>query len=808
MDVQVAATQEWLNATYAGVAGWVRLEVDGRTGWSTIYGLRRGLQHELGISPVASGFGPETTRRFTAQIGSIRDDSIPQNTLLLLSGAMWCKGYPGLFPDTATSFESLAWSVSELRRDLGLSETPFVDVKVMSSLLSMDAYTVIGSGTSRVREAQQWLNGTYGPRRDFALVPCDGIHSRQVQTALIYGIQYELGFTDDVANGTLGPKTRTDLKAKGQVGSGTVDGTKRFVRAFQTALRLNGLDAPLSGTFDEATASVTREFQEFMELPGTGRGDYATWCALVVSSGDPSMATTGFDTKRQLSTSEAKAAYAAGYRIAGRYLVGAGKYITATELDALRTSGLRLAPIHQRFNDEPGLMTKENGRAHGTEALERCRVLGLPSGTTVYFTVDFDPTQETIDGPVLDYFRGVRDVTEESLNWDLRIGVYGTRNVCRRVTAEGLAKDAWVNGVSTGYSGNMGFAMPDTWRFNQIVETTTTWAGQTVGIDKDVVSRTAPSVDLSTVTAPPVEQDGSYSATGFDAAFEWLVRAEVRAERFISEQDTFLYPLKAYKPMVGSFILHWLQKHRYWDIKWQAYTPDPDTFAAEAQRMARWAAEDACLELAQSSVGWSGDVASFLDALSRRDLQHFAASLRGYETHGVPGSPNNYGMGDLGGWALDLLSLWGCYLADLETSPGLDLFSYMADRIGATSGAGADSPPCFSMADVVADGDAYLVARVKRDQSCTLTEALRRVWRTSTQERVRQFHELRFGSSGSNNVAAFSSLVDGIDVGVIDNIWFTTTVLSHAIEGARLPTQDEARTCAMALSAVLTAGGK
>lgn len=50
MDQMVLAAQQWVNATYGGVPGYQAVPETGRTGWSTVYALTRGLQHELGIS--------------------------------------------------------------------------------------------------------------------------------------------------------------------------------------------------------------------------------------------------------------------------------------------------------------------------------------------------------------------------------------------------------------------------------------------------------------------------------------------------------------------------------------------------------------------------------------------------------------------------------------------------------------------------------------------------------------------------------------------------------------------------------------
>ena len=57
VDQMVLAAQRWVNATYAGVSGYVAVEETGRTGWSTMYSLIRALQHELGIITLSNSFG-------------------------------------------------------------------------------------------------------------------------------------------------------------------------------------------------------------------------------------------------------------------------------------------------------------------------------------------------------------------------------------------------------------------------------------------------------------------------------------------------------------------------------------------------------------------------------------------------------------------------------------------------------------------------------------------------------------------------------------------------------------------------------
>lgn len=789
VDVHVRHTQRWLNAEYGSRAGWVRLDEDGITGWGTIYGLRRALQAELGISPLASGFGPATSAAFRHRIGRIGSTYTGQNVLRILSGALWCKGYTAVTvgADTPVAFGDLKGSVLSVRSDLGLSTaTPFVDVKLMASLLSMDAYTVlpIYGGTMAVQEVQRWLNGTYGSRQDFALVPCDGVHSRSVQTALLLALQYELGMADGVANGNFGNGTKNGLRGRSPLTVGSGDGSRRFVRLFHAALILNGLTIPFSSSYSSTTRSIVSQFQDFMEIPQTGSGDYTTWCNLLVSCGDTGIATKGFDTNRQLLDGMAASAVRRGFTHAGRYLVGREKYITSNEITELREAGLLLVPIFQRYNDSADDMTYDNGHLHGLEAVTRARVLGLPAGTVIYFTVDYDPTGDAIAGPVFSYFAGVNDATNAAAS-GFSVGAYGTRNVCQRLLDKGLATTVYVSGMSTGYAGNMGFPMPPRWSFNQIVETTADFGRPSpTPIDKVVVSRHAGGVDLASVPGPPLEQDGAYSETGFSVLFQWYVEAETRCQIALNNYPD--YRVSAYAIDPGDFILGWLRKPTYWEGSeemWKIYTPEPPE---ELMVLARTICE---MVLTHDSPALE---------LPNYDYAHWAASTLGYGVWGLPGSPHTYGYGDLGGWLLDLYSLFGEWQTSHSSE---DLPSWLTTHLG------LDAPSRFSRKDLIADVDAWHVTKYRSDHpGSTLREALRSTLIKPHTARLTSFYEGRFEKSGSNIASCLIGLIDGIDVVGLGNFPVTTRAIKRFADYDTPATPEQARACGHALAERLQAG--
>ncbi|MEI5035246.1 hypothetical protein RB201_28860 [Streptomyces sp. S1A(2023)] len=163
-----------------------------------MYSLTMGLQHELGISPLAAAFGPTTLARLTAY-GTIKQGHANANVNNLVQYALFCKGYwggngDGVF-DAATKE-----AVIKITLDMGAPDYEgTVTPKVFKALLTMDAYVVLAGGTEKIRAIQQWLNRTYVNKSTFFIGPCDGHYSRDVQTALLKAIQYEIGIPEDQA---------------------------------------------------------------------------------------------------------------------------------------------------------------------------------------------------------------------------------------------------------------------------------------------------------------------------------------------------------------------------------------------------------------------------------------------------------------------------------------------------------------------------------------------------------------------------------------------------------------------------------
>nr|MDT0659502.1 DUF1906 domain-containing protein [Micromonospora sp. DSM 115978] len=495
-DIYVFAVQRWVNAAYATAPGYVRCPENGRTGWSTVLALTQGLQHELGISPTVQNFGPGTFNA-VKQRGLLPAQEINANLVRIYNSALWCKGY-------WTSVELSLWghdaqtSLEALYGHAGLSYADGTQryamwPHVVKALLRMDQFRLVPSGDATIQAIQRRLNVRYVAGIGIpamGLVPCDGVYAREVQQGFMMAIQYELGIAPNSINGYFGPATQAGLRG---VGSGRLTGDLRYL--FRAACYFNsptmlgppqGPQTPLRYRSDDigtdTDTATHREwvgaFQHFSQLPQTHTNDYPTWAQLLVSSGDTTRPATGCDCITEITAVRGQQLRAAGYRIVGRYLdehlpptdpYYLGKALKPGEPQTILNAGLRLLPLFQYNGTQLFNFTYQKGYDQGRIAHQKAVEHRIPAGACIYFAVDYDALDIDIDSSIKPYFEGVRAGLAELGN-RYHFGVYGSRNVCIRVSEEVGARWSLVSGMSWGYSGNLGFPLPPNWSLNQIRE--------------------------------------------------------------------------------------------------------------------------------------------------------------------------------------------------------------------------------------------------------------------------------------------------------------------------------------------------
>jgi peptidoglycan hydrolase-like protein with peptidoglycan-binding domain len=494
-DEMVRQAQAFINIAYAGKLGIGPIPENGQTGWPTMFALTRALQYELGITSLSDNFGPTTLSTLTAKYPVVDSGTVPSaNFAKIIQSALYCKGYDGGSLDGVYNARVQS-SVALLKKEMGVDVTfpgGGLEPKVFKGLLNMDAYRPVSGGSETIAAVQRWLNGSYVQRRDFTIIPADGHHSRDVAKSMLFAIQYELGMADGTANGVFGPGTQSGLKSH----TVSLGNSGTWVRLFSAGMVLNQRPVAFGSAFTDALALEVSRFQSFVKLPVTSAGDFSTWASLLVSYGDQARNGAACDGVTLITDARAATLKAQGITYLGRYLTNPDpnptgdlvhKAIQPGELKTIADNGLRCFPIYQTFGRDKSDFSYPLGRAAGQSAINAALDHGFKSGTRIFFAVDFDALDEEVTSNVLPHFKGIQDAVVDDGN-RFEIGVYGPRNVCTRVSAAGHATASFVSDMSSGFSGNFGYPLPENWAYDQIVTRTVGSGAGSINIDIDIAS--------------------------------------------------------------------------------------------------------------------------------------------------------------------------------------------------------------------------------------------------------------------------------------------------------------------------------
>ena len=492
MDEMVKRTQVYLNAMYGGNSGYEVIPENGITGWTTIYALTRALQIELGITATADSFGPTTISKFNSKFpNGIKQqnssDTTENNIYAIIQGALWCKGYStGATGITKHFYSGTGGAVKKMKEDAGLTNTDStVTLAVMKALLSMNQYVTLTlrGGNEKIRQIQQHFNNKY---IDYiGLAPCDGVYGREMNQAMIKVLQAIEKFSVSEATGYFGEGTKHRLP---MLPSKT---NEEAIYLFRAALCCNGYDVLLSTTWDTALENKIDEFQKDMLLTRTKKADTNTWMALLVSRGNTDRSSNGCDTRFEMTQDRLNILKANGYEVIGRYLTGGSfKELREGEVERIISNGMKLFPIFQESGANLEYFTSARGKIDAEKSTKAARKYGIPKDSIIYFAVDTDPLDGDITGKILPYFKSL----SENFDPEYKIGVYGTRNVCTQVCNKGFAETSFVSDMSYGFSGNMGFKIPQKWNLDQYYEIKVSESGWDFDLDKTMYSGRFPLV--------------------------------------------------------------------------------------------------------------------------------------------------------------------------------------------------------------------------------------------------------------------------------------------------------------------------
>ena len=487
MDEAVLRAQKWVNENYLEKNGYTAISEDGITGQNTVKALIIALQIEIGVSSPNGTFGPATTSLCPTLSKDV--NAAASNIVKILQHGMFFKGYStksvtGIFGDNTEN------AVKSVQSDAGLSADGIVTPLIFKTVLNTDPLILASDGDAQIRYIQQQLNNRYN--QYFGIIPCNGKYERNTNKALIYALQAEEGLNTSTANGSFGPTTQRLCPVV------TIDNASSypaFVKILKYALKCNGMElSTFDDTFNEEVKSAINNFQNFVSLPNNGGvADLNVWMSLLTSKGNPERPVTGCDCATVITNENVSVLVNNGYRYIGRYLTGRYK-LTQQEIAILAQNNIRIFPIFQRSGEgisatNVGYFTSSQAVADAKDAIQAALRLGIPSGTIIYFAVDYDAYDAQVTNVLIPFFRTLSSAFRNINYAGYKIGIYGPRNVCTRISSAGYAFTSFVSDMSTGYSGNLGYPMPYNWTFDQIVTTVITdpKTKKSIEIDKDVV---------------------------------------------------------------------------------------------------------------------------------------------------------------------------------------------------------------------------------------------------------------------------------------------------------------------------------
>ena len=133
--------------------------------------------------------------------------------------------------------------------------------------------------------------------------------------------------------------------------------------------------------------------------------------------------------------------------------------LSAAEARMISAAGLRLVAVWEWHSHRPDYFSYDAGYADAQAAYRQAKAIGQPSGSAIYFAVDYNAPEVDIHGVIDRYFRGVYNglLAATGGRLEYKIGVYGSGAVCDYLKGARLVQFAWLSN-STAWSGYDRFA--------------------------------------------------------------------------------------------------------------------------------------------------------------------------------------------------------------------------------------------------------------------------------------------------------------------------------------------------------------
>lgn len=119
--------------------------------------------------------------------------------------------------------------------------------------------------------------------------------------------------------------------------------------------------------------------------------------------------------------------------------------LSAGEAQRLSSLGLRIVAVWESHSRDPSHFTYAWGWADAMAAYQQAKAIGQPSGSAIYFAVDYNATPQSLWG-IEAYFQGIAAglMAAGGGSPTYAAGVYGSGVVCDALKRAGVARYSWL----------------------------------------------------------------------------------------------------------------------------------------------------------------------------------------------------------------------------------------------------------------------------------------------------------------------------------------------------------------------------
>lgn len=185
--------------------------------------------------------------------------------------------------------------------------------------------------------------------------------------------------------------------------------------------------------------------------------------------------TTLLDTNNEVTAPAISCLKGLGVKYVARYYstnTAGSKVLRSSEAVALGRAGIKIAVVFEVWGGIRGELSGPVGNDHASFAVQWARnAIKQPSGSPIFFAVDFNASPSDIKSQIIPYFNAIKDVVQRlPIEQRYKVGVYGSGDVIAALQEAGLVDYSWL-GVNN-WNGTREFRRSGNWDFQQTVEET------------------------------------------------------------------------------------------------------------------------------------------------------------------------------------------------------------------------------------------------------------------------------------------------------------------------------------------------